>query len=95
MTEQRDFGLAEAADESTARTLAQAENRRIEILSDRTETGSTYANPDGTLTTEAFAAQIRVKEDGKWEDIDTTLSDTGADLTPRDRRRGHHGLRRR
>ncbi len=80
--EQRDFGLAEAEDESTARVLAQAENRRIEILSKRTETGSTYANPDGTLTAEAFAAQIRVKEDGKWEDIDTTLSDTGADLTP-------------
>ncbi|MHB9862312.1 DNRLRE domain-containing protein [Streptomyces sp. YIM S03343] len=81
-TEQRDFGPAEAADESTARVLAQAENRRIEILSERNETGSTYANPDGTLTAEAFAAQVRVKKDGKWEDIDTTLSDTGADLTP-------------
>ncbi|MDI1454915.1 hypothetical protein NHG22_14015 [Streptomyces sp. ATE26] len=80
--EPRDFGPAEADNENTARVLAQAENRRIEILAERTETSSAYANPDGSLTTEAFAAQIRVKQDGKWKDIDTTLSDTGADLTP-------------
>ncbi|MGV9907235.1 DNRLRE domain-containing protein [Streptomyces sp. NPDC003388] len=80
--EPRDFGPAEADNENTARVLAQAENRRIEILAERTETSSAYADPNGSLTTEAFAAQIRVKQDGKWKDIDTTLSDTGADLTP-------------
>jgi hypothetical protein len=81
-TGQRDLGPAEADDEATARMLAQSQSRRIEILSDRTEDSSTYANPDGTLTAEAFAAQVRVKKGGVWEDIDTTLSDTGADLTP-------------
>jgi hypothetical protein len=77
-----DLGPAEAADESEARLLAQAQGRRIEILSERTETGGTWANPDGTLTTEAYAAPVRVKEDGTWRNIDTTLSDTGASLTP-------------
>ncbi|MDX3615694.1 DNRLRE domain-containing protein [Streptomyces europaeiscabiei] len=80
--EERDLGPAEADDEATARLLAQAQDRRIEILSARTETGSTYANPDGTLTAEAFAAQVRVKEDGRWKELDTSLSDTGTALTP-------------
>lgn len=79
----RDLGPAQAADEATARVLAQAQNRQIEILGHRTEDTSTYANPDGTLTVEAFAAQVRVKEDGAWRDIDTTLSDTGPALTPK------------
>ncbi|CAL9502991.1 DNRLRE domain-containing protein [Streptomyces sp. enrichment culture] len=79
---QRDLGPAVAEDEATARLLAQAQNRRIEILPERTETTSTYADPDGTLTTEAFAAQVRVREDGRWKDIDTSLSDTGTALTP-------------
>ncbi|MEU2283568.1 DNRLRE domain-containing protein [Streptomyces sp. NPDC013178] len=78
----RDLGPAEAADESEARLLAQTQGRRIEILSERTATGGLWANPDGTLTAEAFPAPVRVKENGTWHPIDTTLSDTGASLTP-------------
>ncbi|GGN40011.1 hypothetical protein GCM10011578_087130 [Streptomyces fuscichromogenes] len=77
-----DLGPAEAADESEARLLAQAQGRRIEILSERTATGGVWADPAGTLTAEAYPAPVRVKEDGVWHDIDTTLSDTGASLTP-------------
>ncbi|MGA5040393.1 DNRLRE domain-containing protein [Streptomyces capoamus] len=81
-TAPRELGPAQAADEATARVLAQAQHRRIEILAERTEDTSTYADPDGSLTTEAFAAQVRVKAGGTWRDIDTTLSDTGPALTP-------------
>ncbi|MFB9509918.1 DNRLRE domain-containing protein [Streptomyces aurantiacus] len=77
-----DLGPAEAGSESEARIVAQAQGRRIEILSERTAVSGTWANPDGTLTAEAYAAPIRVKEDGSWHDIDTTLSDTGSSLTP-------------
>ncbi|WP_443066227.1 DNRLRE domain-containing protein [Streptomyces sp. NBC_01262] len=51
-------------------------------MSERTADSTTYALPDGTLSTEAYAGPIRVKQDGAWTDIDTSLSDTGADLTP-------------
>ncbi|MCX4679701.1 hypothetical protein OG413_31225 [Streptomyces sp. NBC_01433] len=69
-----DLGPAEAANESEARILAQMQGRRIEILSRRTATGGVWADPEGSLTTEAYPAPIRVKENGAWKDIDTTPS---------------------
>ncbi|MEU2462488.1 DNRLRE domain-containing protein [Streptomyces sp. NPDC012473] len=77
-----DLGPAEAANESEARILAQMQGRRIEILSRRTETGRVWADPEGSLTAEAYPAPIRVKENGVWKDIDTALWDTGSALTP-------------
>ncbi|WP_406271152.1 DNRLRE domain-containing protein [Actinacidiphila glaucinigra] len=38
--------------------------------------------PTGELQTEAYVGPVRVDQDGVWQDIDTSLSDTGADLTP-------------
>ncbi|MFD9604966.1 DNRLRE domain-containing protein [Streptomyces sp. NPDC059970] len=78
-----DLGPAEAGSESEARLLAQAQGRRIEIVSKRTETAAVWANPDGSLTAEAYVAPVRVKESGTWRDIDTTLFDSGSSLTPR------------
>ncbi|MFF7987208.1 DNRLRE domain-containing protein [Streptomyces sp. NPDC007901] len=67
----------------SALLMARMQNRRIEALSDRTSDATTYALPDGTLSTEAYAGPIRVKQDdGSWQDIDTTLSDAGDDLAP-------------
>lgn len=62
----------------TARTL----NRKIEVLSERTEDSTTFALPSGELRTEAYAGPVRVKQDGRWKDIDTSLSDAGPDLAP-------------
>ncbi|MGW2035303.1 DNRLRE domain-containing protein [Streptomyces sp. NPDC001811] len=62
----------------TARTL----NRKIEVLSERTEDSTTFALPSGELRTEAYAGPVRVKQDGTWKDIDTSLSDAGPDLAP-------------
>ncbi|MFJ4922055.1 DNRLRE domain-containing protein [Streptomyces sp. NPDC088725] len=76
-------GPAEAADVASARLAARLQDRRIEALSERTEDSTTYVNPDGSLTTEAFAGPVRVRQDdGSWRVVDTTLSDLGEGLKP-------------
>ncbi|MEU1516243.1 DNRLRE domain-containing protein [Streptomyces sp. NPDC005811] len=75
-------GSAQAQDEASAVLTARLQGRKIEVLSARTTDSTTYALPSGELETEAYAGPVRVKQDGAWEDIDTSLSDTGADLTP-------------
>ncbi|CAL9630264.1 VCBS repeat-containing protein [Streptomyces sp. enrichment culture] len=46
----------------------------VEVLSHRTETTETFANPDGSFTTDQYALAQRVRKDGKLIDIDTTLA---------------------
>jgi hypothetical protein len=75
-------GPAEAKNEASAVLMARLQDRKIEVLSARTADSTTYALPSGELETEAYAGPIRVKQDGTWKDIDTSLSDTGSDLTP-------------
>jgi RHS repeat-associated protein len=72
----------EAQDEASAVLMARLQDRRIEVLSARATDSTTYALPSGELETEAYAGPVRVKQDGVWKDIDTSLSDTGSDLTP-------------
>ncbi|MGW0607846.1 DNRLRE domain-containing protein [Streptomyces sp. NPDC002640] len=74
------LGLSE---EQSARRIATSKGQRVELVSRRTETSSTYVNPDGTLTSQAYAGPIRVKqEDGSWDEIDTALIDGGSALEP-------------
>lgn len=75
-------GPAQAKDEASALLMARLQDRKIEVLSTRTSDSTTWALPSGELQTAAYAGPIRVKQDGKWQDIDTSLSDTGASLTP-------------
>ena len=76
------LGAAEAQDEASAVLMARLQDRKIEVLSERAADSTTYALPSGELETEAYAGPVRVKQDGAWKDIDTSLSDTGGDLTP-------------
>ncbi|MHC3473272.1 DNRLRE domain-containing protein [Streptomyces sp. 7R007] len=71
-----------AESEAAALLMARTQHRWIEVLSERTADSTTYALPSGELQTEAYAGPVRVKRDDTWKDIDTALSDTGADLTP-------------
>ncbi|MFJ9246954.1 DNRLRE domain-containing protein [Streptomyces sp. NPDC101776] len=75
-------GPAEAQDEASAVLMARLQGRKIEVLSERASDSTTYALPSGELETAAYAGPIRTKVDGTWKNIDTALSDTGADLTP-------------
>ncbi|WP_343243089.1 DNRLRE domain-containing protein [Streptomyces sp. SID12501] len=81
-TSTKAVSLAQAQDEASAVLMARLQNRKIEVLSERTADSTTYALPDGTLSAEAYAGPIRVKQNGVWTDIDTSLSDTGVNLTP-------------
>ncbi|MCI0688817.1 MAG: DNRLRE domain-containing protein, partial [Sporichthyaceae bacterium] len=74
---------AEAEDISSALLLAQIRGERIEVLSKRTETSTTWANPDGTLTSETASGPIRVKRDGVWRPIDMDLVAVNGELRPK------------
>ncbi|MER6441704.1 DNRLRE domain-containing protein [Streptomyces sp. NPDC001185] len=75
-------GPPEARDDASALLMARLQDRKIEVLSDRSADSTTYALPDGQMSTASYAGPIRVKQDGEWQDIDTALSDTGPSLTP-------------
>ena len=73
----------------SAAVSARAQGSRVEVESMRTETSSTWSNPDGTLTTEAHGAPIRFKDPGgdwrtvdlKWrKDRDGSVAPTGHPL---------------
>ncbi|MFJ9953524.1 DNRLRE domain-containing protein [Kitasatospora sp. NPDC091207] len=57
----------------TARVAARTTGKRVEAVSERSETSTTWANPDGTLTTELSAGPVRFLRDGRWADVDLTL----------------------
>jgi len=66
--------VAERPDRPSALLTARVQRARVEILSERTETSSTWANPDGTLTTELSSGPVRFRDHaGAWRDIDVTL----------------------
>src|SRR5882757_4583479 len=81
-TESAASSASSADSVAAALLMARLQGRRIEVLSERAADATTYALPSGELQTETFAGPVRVERDGVWEDIDTSLSDTGASLTP-------------
>ncbi|MFE7191481.1 DNRLRE domain-containing protein [Kitasatospora sp. NPDC057541] len=62
-----------AADVPSARIAARLSGQRVEALSERTETSTTWVNKDGSLTTELFAGPVRFQRDGQWVDVDLGL----------------------
>ncbi|MFJ6742646.1 DNRLRE domain-containing protein [Streptomyces sp. NPDC091279] len=65
----------QAADIPSARVAARLSGQRVEALSERTETSTTWANKDGSLTTELAAGPVRFKDEatGDWRDVDADL----------------------
>ncbi|MEV8553836.1 DNRLRE domain-containing protein [Streptomyces glaucescens] len=64
-----------AADIPSARVTARLSGHRVEALSERTETSTTWVNKDGSLTTELSAGPIRFRDaaSGTWRDVDVDL----------------------
>ncbi|MEV6982680.1 DNRLRE domain-containing protein [Sphaerisporangium sp. NPDC051017] len=68
----------------TAKQEAKRQNKPIEIESLRTENSTTVANPGGeTLGTYVYSQPVRVKRDGAWKGIDTTLVAENGAVKPR------------
>ncbi|GAA2287835.1 hypothetical protein GCM10010145_68040 [Streptomyces ruber] len=68
---------------AVALLMARSQDRKIEVSSERTADSTTWALPSGELQTSAYAGPIREQVAGEWHDIDTSLSDTGANLEPK------------
>ncbi|WP_436995085.1 DNRLRE domain-containing protein [Streptomyces sp. enrichment culture] len=66
-------GPRSAADIPSAKVAARLSGRRVEALSERTETSTTWVNKDGSLTTELSAGPVRFQRDGEWVDVDVDL----------------------
>ncbi|GAA4224652.1 hypothetical protein FHR32_006892 [Streptosporangium album] len=63
---------------------AKKQNKPIEIASLHTENSTTVANPDGkTLGTYVYSQPVRVKRDGAWKAVDTTLVAENGVVKPR------------
>ncbi|MEV0449101.1 DNRLRE domain-containing protein [Streptomyces sp. NPDC050600] len=65
--------VTQAENIASARVAAKLSGKKVEALSERTETSTTWANPDGSLTSELSAGPVRFERDGSWTDVDVTL----------------------
>ncbi|WP_166790723.1 MULTISPECIES: LamG domain-containing protein [unclassified Cryobacterium] len=63
-----------APDESSASVVAEAHNHSVMVDSASTETDTVMALPDGSFQLTVNTEPIRVKQNGSWADIDTSLS---------------------
>ncbi|MGO4635591.1 DNRLRE domain-containing protein [Streptomyces sp. 2RAF24] len=61
-------------DLASARLAAKLWGRRVEVLGARTTTSTTWANPDGTLTTETAAGPIRFRRGADWVDVNVAFA---------------------
>ncbi len=70
---------------------ARLSGKRVEALSERTETSTTWANKDGSLTTELSAGPVRFEDEstGDWRDVDLDLvTGSGGSVEPKAHPRG-------
>ncbi|MEV6956435.1 DNRLRE domain-containing protein [Streptomyces sp. NPDC051183] len=77
-------GPAEAKDAATAQLLARLQKRPIEILDERTDSTTSFAEPNGSTSVRTYTGPIRVKDaQGRWQPIDTSLVDAGDVVRPK------------
>lgn len=75
--------VASRPDPISAMSSARAQGTRVENLAARTPTSSTYANKNGTWTTESYAGVVRSKaDDDTWVDVDPSLESTSKAIEP-------------
>jgi RHS repeat-associated protein len=72
----------ERPDAASAKLAARLTGRRVEVTDARSETETTWANPDGTMTTDVASGPIRVRRNGDWAPLDLTLEKVGDRLRP-------------
>ncbi|MFJ8665984.1 DNRLRE domain-containing protein [Streptomyces sp. NPDC093600] len=68
----------EAADLPSAQVAARLSGKRVEALSERTESSTTFVNPDGSVTLDAASGPVRFRDGatGQWRTIDVALVKT-------------------
>ncbi|MFD3499115.1 RHS repeat-associated core domain-containing protein [Streptomyces sp. NPDC058678] len=81
----------QAADIPSARVASRLSGKRVEALSERTETSTTWVNKDGSLTSEITAGPVRFKDvdTGDWRPVDLDLiTDDSGVVVPKAHPRG-------
>ncbi|MFE0037796.1 FG-GAP-like repeat-containing protein [Streptomyces sp. NPDC059015] len=68
---------ARTAEETKASKQAADSGEPVEVLTQRTEYDTVFANPNGTFTMESSVTPVRVRQDGKLVPTDATLQPTG------------------
>lgn len=69
-----DVACATTADDAAdAAELAEACGHDVEVVDERTEWDTVYAQPDGNMRLESSIAAVRTEVTGEWAPIDTTL----------------------
>ncbi|MCL9760923.1 DNRLRE domain-containing protein [Frankia sp. AiPa1] len=76
-------GPAERPDLISAQLAARAEKRRIEVTDARTESTSTFVNPDGSISLDTYSGIRRVRRGDDWADVDSTLVLADGKVTPK------------
>ena len=77
-------GKADRPDRVSAMSTAIAEKKRVEDLSARTSTSTSFANPDGSWTTDLYTAPVRVSVgEDRWAKPDTTLETSDGAIRPK------------
>lgn len=64
-----------APDVPSALAEAKRSGKRVEALSERTETSTTWVNRDGSLTTELTSGPVRFDRNGSWVSVDADLTE--------------------
>ncbi|MDP4504732.1 LamG-like jellyroll fold domain-containing protein [Nonomuraea turcica] len=59
--------------ERDAAALARRDNRPVEVAALTSEIRQVFARPDGTYTLEQHVRPVRVRQNGRWTPVDTTL----------------------
>lgn len=67
-------GALDTPNTESAVAGAAVSHEQVEDLSQRTESATVVANPEGTFTSKEFATPVRMKRDGNWVEVDYTLA---------------------
>lgn len=65
-----------------ASAAATAQGQRVEVRSREDAYSTTWANPDGTLTTDTSSSPVRVQRGGDWVDVDLSLRHVSGGWSP-------------
>ncbi|WP_455354057.1 DNRLRE domain-containing protein [Streptomyces sp. SYSU K217416] len=74
---------APAGSEEHALETAKRTGAPVEVASARTESSEVHAQPNGTLRLTQHTVPVRVKREGAWTAIDTTLAAAGGRIAPK------------
>ncbi|MFJ3492992.1 FG-GAP repeat domain-containing protein [Streptomyces sp. NPDC086091] len=78
-------GSAPVRERAEERALQEAARtgEAVEVVSERSETGETYALPNGNLRHTQHTLPVRVRREGSWVPVDTTLAETSGRIAPK------------